>query len=283
MQPDDPRHGTYAGWQRHKVTPGPTCGPCSAAYRRYAKRMKLRLLTTGSNVVPLGEVAHGLLRTYPNNVIERAIGMPAPMLWRLRNGGPATEVLISTRGRILDLADAGLWTTVGIVRRVRALSAIGYSGTAIARDVGMSRQAMAELIRGDVVSVHLSTGDAIAAAYADLAMTPAPRSTPRERAIDTRARNLAAKNGWAPPLAWDNIDDPTEQPKGKRRSRDDKQSLYEVDEMVVERFLEGDYGIRTSFAEKHVIAEQWQEKGRSLRELARLTGWKVDRYSREAS
>jgi hypothetical protein len=56
------------------------------------------------------------------------------------------------------------------------------------------------------VFVRRNVAEAILALYDDLSMTPA------DGPGAWRALSDARKHGWAPPLAWDDIDDPNETP-----------------------------------------------------------------------
>lgn len=40
MTPDDPRHGTSAGYQRHRKDDEPACGPCRAAQAEKTRRFR---------------------------------------------------------------------------------------------------------------------------------------------------------------------------------------------------------------------------------------------------
>ena len=122
--------------------------------------------------------------------------------------------------------------------------------------------------------VYRTSYEKVSKVYDELSMTLPPERTRFERMDVTRTRNRARRLGYAPPLAWDNIDDPNERPKfgNRQKSRD------EVDEAVVERFLSGEVGLRTNIAERREIARRWAAAGRSLAELERLTGWKPERY-----
>jgi len=40
VTPDDPRHGTYAGYQSHRKDRETPCAPCRAANAAYTRRMR---------------------------------------------------------------------------------------------------------------------------------------------------------------------------------------------------------------------------------------------------
>lgn len=101
--------------------------------------------------------------------------------------------------------------STGTIRRIRALRRIGWTLEHIAAGAGFdSLQAIDRIANRHVVTT--ATRDRIAATFERLCMTPGPS----ERAV-----KYATHMGWAPPLAWDDIDDPSERPNlGEERRRD---------------------------------------------------------------
>lgn len=88
----------------------------------------------------------------------------------------------------------------------------------------------------------------------------------RDKIAASRARNYATRAGWAPPLAWDDID------------HDDRPATAVLDDdglddIAIERALTGDRSVRLTKAEKHEAVARWQARGQSLKELERRTGW----------
>lgn len=102
-------------------------------------------------------------------------------------------------------ATAGLTDATGARRRLQALAAIGWSQMEIARRYDGHFVSLASIARGAQSQVGPRLHRLITTAYDDLAMTPGPHN---------RTRLDAARKGWAPPLAWDDIDDPNEIPTG---------------------------------------------------------------------
>lgn len=99
----------------------------------------------------------------------------------------------------------------GTVRRLRALVAIGHTQNSLCQRLGVLPGNGCQIFRGQRTWVTAATAQRVAALYGELAMTPGPSG---------RARNHAALNGWAPPLAWDEdtIDNPSAGPEfGERR------------------------------------------------------------------
>jgi len=90
------------------------------------------------------------------------------------------------------------------VRRLQALCAIGFSFNYQANYLGMKIQNIWNILQRD--SCHPDTIARIAEMYEALAYTrPAPRSQ-QDKAGMTKALNRAKKFGYAPPMAWDDID-----------------------------------------------------------------------------
>lgn len=97
----------------------------------------------------------------------------------------------------------------GTRRRLQALVALGWPQGAIANCMGISRQNLNLLLYSSHATVQQRTHERALAAYRALSMQPGPGK---------HARTVAEKNGWAPPLAWDDdtIDDPAARPVGVR-------------------------------------------------------------------
>ena len=94
---------------------------------------------------------------------------------------------------------------VGSMRRLRALARLGWPLTASAAGAGISHPYARDIAAGRVRRVSRPVADAIAAMFDARSMRPGPM--PR---VATRAK----ANGWAPPMAWDDIDDPAQRPRG---------------------------------------------------------------------
>lgn len=150
MLPDDPRHGTTAGYHAHIGSGAEPCEPCRRAIAGYeAKR------------------AH-----------DRASGRPR------------------------------LIPALGTARRIQALVAIGHTFGDIAREMGVAHDVVRHLALHRT-HVRPTTAHRVDATFQRLCMTPAPDGKSARY-----ARTVARRYGWAPPLAWDDIDDPDATPIG---------------------------------------------------------------------
>lgn len=89
----------------------------------------------------------------------------------------------------------------GAQRRVEALRAIGYTRAQIAQACGLSAGFVTDLSSGIHPTIRKALHDQIDAGYKSLWLKPQ---------FDTfsarRARVYARKAGYAPPMAWDDID-----------------------------------------------------------------------------
>lgn len=97
---------------------------------------------------------------------------------------------------------------LGARRRVEALHAIGYSHTDLIEATGFSKSWFVGLLTGETTRIQRKRDDKIRALYAALCVRP------KYTEAAAKARTHARKQGWAPPMAWDHIDNPTETPQG---------------------------------------------------------------------
>jgi transcriptional regulator with XRE-family HTH domain len=117
---------------------------------------------------------------------------------------------------------------IGTRRRIQALKAMGHSGADIAARLGVTGQAVHKLEHGTAERIFAATALNVARVFEEMCMT-LPTGYHR-----TRIRNAAAAAGYAPPLAWTNIDDPDEVPRDWQRAKDDWiAELYDLDEQHV--------------------------------------------------
>lgn len=150
-----------------------------------------------------------------------------------------------------------------VSRRLQALAAIGYSAAHLARLLDRSPDLVAGWMAGArYPTVERRTLELVSDLYERLCMTPGPSPL---------ARAAARRQGYAPPLAWDDIDDPDEHPAHVGE-------YVAVDPVVVARILSGDWRLRCTPDEKRAVCERWLDAGRPLAELERRTGWRCNRY-----
>lgn len=148
MTPEDPRHGTNAGYLAHRRANEPACEDCRIGRARFER-----------------------FRRY-----DAELGRPRKL------------------------------PSIGARRRVRALQRMGWSLRMIASEAGWnSPEALQYVMRSE--SVNRRSWLRIADVYERLSMQVPPVTS-----ATARAKNRAIRLGYPAPLAWDNIDDPNEQP-----------------------------------------------------------------------
>lgn len=170
--------------------------------------------------------------------------------------------------------DRGRIPALGTARRLQALAWLGWTWKQLERELGSDEMMVRRwaLRTNPGQFVFPDTARRVAELYERLCMTPAPRDTVAQRNAYARAHNRALRNGWMPPLAWDDIDnDPT--PPTVEKAPD------ELDHAVVQRILSGER-IPSTPAEKAEAVRVWVASGRSIRDLEHITGWRATRYYR---
>jgi DNA-binding Xre family transcriptional regulator len=210
-----PAHGTYA---RGNGAPGYRepcyCTPCREVVRRGRKgynvnrqlgrpaivdaapaRKHLQMLArsmtwaqicaaTGCNDDNLRYVADGRRKRIRRSTLEQIL---------------AVQVEQPAPGKYIDIT--------GTRRRVQALRAIGWSAQAIAEKCGSARARIDVISSGEQPTIRHQLAEKIAQTFIELHQTPAPAGC-----SSTVAKKYARLNGWAPPGAWDDIDDPAALP-----------------------------------------------------------------------
>lgn len=159
---------------------------------------------------------------------------------------------------------------LGTQRRIQALMALGWTSTDIAAECGWAhRNYVMRILNGQkgkpTTWVQRKTAEVFAAAYDQLSMQIPPHAPRR-----ARTRAIAARKGYAPPLAWDDIDDPNETPTWGGRDSD-------LDPVIVMRLLEG-RTVKANRAEREEAIRRWVEDGGTKTELCNIHGWAPDRY-----
>lgn len=134
-----------------------------------------------------------------------------------RTGRPAEFVYRNVAEALLavgtaDPAPGAPVDGTGTARRLQALVCLGWSLEALSHRLGWTRSNIQSLIQPTPVRRY--TAEKVKALYDDLWDKMPPQSDRWQRASVTRARNLAHRNGWVSPLAWDDedIDDPYARP-----------------------------------------------------------------------
>lgn len=164
---------------------------------------------------------------------------------------------------------------LGTMRRLQALATLGHTFARMADAMAMTQSGAHALATRPRAYVRATTAAKVDALYDAWSMTLPPADTARQRKAAAYVRGVAAKRGWAPPLAWDDIDTDRRplRPAAPRRSV--------VDDALVLRILGGDWHLAPIATpdERTAVTTSWTRSGRSLNDLERLTGWRANRYT----
>lgn len=239
------QHGTYVAYTIDRCR----CEPCTRAAARYERERELRILDGKAAYVDTAPaLAHikklqaaglGWKRIAHLAGVSNAVVYPILYGRPDRNdGAPRTKARVSTIAAILavplpDLDQLGSRVpvpAVGTRRRLQALACLGWSMTQIADRAGLTdRQPLDKAMHDDVTGA--ATARAIRDVYDQLWDQPPPRATTRGAASAVaRVRNHAKRNGWAPPLAWD--DETIDNPDATPYTDDEARGGVDLDEFM---------------------------------------------------
>ena len=208
-------HGTPTAYKYCKCR----CDTCRRVVARRANLYRADTERNGPRLVDAQPVREHLQQLRDAGMsaaqIVAAIGMARRHYHQIVTG-EYTTVTRTTRDRVLattpttpDPRDGDpLINQRSTLRRIHALHAIGWTASNIAHAANTTQATITNLTCTPRKYVRRSFANAITDAYDQLAWT-----TPPESPWATAARNRAARRGWAPPAAWDDIDhDTTPQP-----------------------------------------------------------------------
>jgi hypothetical protein len=165
----------------------------------------------------------------------------------------------------------------GTTRRLQALHALGWTLGEMAAELGVTGQRVSHLMNGHFPTVFPSTFDSVSALYERLCMTVPIDQDPVKRGeirVHHRTRKRARLRGFAPPLAWDDIDNDDHPHMGPPTAR----GSDEIDDAIVARVLAGER-IATTIAEKQLILARWMATGGTEHALCSRMGWRPGRYT----
>lgn len=160
----------------------------------------------------------------------------------------------------------------GVTRRLQALFALGWTTIDMAERLGVTYARVSHLMRGKYPVLHRSTYAAVAALYDQLSMVTPVDQAPKGRGnvyVHARAARMAAARGYAPPLAWDDIDDPAEIPDTGAEPDPENDPL---DPVVVDRILAGEK-IEVPKERRAEIVNIARARGVSVNRVSVIQGW----------
>lgn len=254
-----PQHGTA-----NRYSYGCRCKPCTKAAVRADAERKLDRLAGRPRSVPAGPVIAHVRALADRGLTSWQIGREGdiePSTVRRLIDGQQKTVWSRTAEKILAVplsvrVSLGDVSSVGAVRRVRALYALGHFNHVIATEAGISRDAVYSLAAGKWPTLKVAADDGIRAAYDRLSMTTGK---------SWKTRLWADKEGWAPPLAWDEdaIDDPDAMPQ-----TDAEAPIVTEGGNVADRWLHGEAVILGPKDRKHVIQHLFEWSTDTPEEIA---------------
>lgn len=256
-----------SGYKTH----GCRCPDCTGACReREAHRSRMIAYGRWQPFVDAEPVRQHLLGLRAAGVgIKRVATLSGLTTFTIRRVSKPTTDRVSRQTANLILAiQAGpavmaggvMVDATGTRRRLRALAAIGWSFSELGRRLDRKQQFISHLAEDGCALVTAATTRRVAELYDQLSGTPAPPSQPA-----TRARRNAEREGWAPPLAWeeDTIDDPAAQPDpGKSKA-------LGADWLLVERALHGE-AVELTQIDRHAAVQEGRRRGVTHTRLALL-------------
>lgn len=158
-----------------------------------------------------GEHARAIMRELNNagytwKQISEMAGITVTGLYLIRDSDRRVQRNTAIAFAMLPRPDLfggeGVLSAVGIHRRIHALQALGWTQRDLCARLGWNPRRLAMVLCRDRIAC--SVARPIADLYEELSSAPGPSA---------KTRDIAAHKGWVPPLAWDDIDDPDEQPK----------------------------------------------------------------------
>lgn len=229
MSPDDPRHGTEAGHEQHIRDAEESCAPCYEAKILASRRRSKRRAMGYRATVPANPARARLMQWRDGGATYSEIadhtGIEESRIWEIINDG-SPRIYARTAAAVMS---AGEWpvTALGVTRRIQALCRRGHSAGRIAEAAGVTVDAILDTRAGPRKFTSRKVRAGVLAAY-DLLADRSPESTPRGI---SRVVNHAERMGWPPPAAWEDVDDPYEQPVLDERPRTSAELLAEWDHL----------------------------------------------------
>lgn len=161
-------------------------------------------------------VNHGRSRTKPDQPATKISTRVAAAILAIPI--PDNPVAVAAAGARID--------STGTVRRLQALVALGYPAAGLGERIGVNVSNMAHTMRATRVTVRRARQ--VADLYEQCSHLPGESK---------RARMRAQRQGWAPPLAWDEdtIDDPAASPASPLDTDDGGDEV--LDEVLLDRLI----------------------------------------------
>lgn len=207
-----PPHGSEARYKGSKYRPACRCRTCITGWSRAGQKRLLGRLEGRPATVPAAPITAHLRRLAAAGMSPTQIAaLSGVNVTTVRDhiAGIFPSLRRTTADKILAVNPGqkpaeGWVSPLGAVRRCRALYTLGHGPRAIAAaHPDLQLRTVEYVIGGRRQFITVALHNAIRDAYRTLSQVSGTSSQAKQR---------AAKEGWAGPLDWDNIDDPREQP-----------------------------------------------------------------------
>lgn len=253
-----PQHGTA-----NRYSYGCRCQPCTKAAVRADAERQLDRLAGNPRLIPSGPAVHHIRALMATGMtfsqISAASGVSAKSIGVLVKGQPSIHARNAEKILAVPLgtrASVGDVPSMGAIRRLRALYALGHPNLMIAQEAVVSRDMVHALVSGKHAKLGVEIDQRVRAAYDRLSM---------QTGRPGRTRRWAERNGWAPPLAWDDdtIDDPRAVPQV-----DAVQPVATEGGNVANRWLMGESVILGRTDRREVLAHLYEWTNDTTAEIA---------------
>lgn len=233
----------------------------AAPVRRHIESLR----AAGIGIDQIAKLA-GISRSHVRDLVYPGRGRPS-----IRRVRPETaRRLLALEAAPANRAARSHIDATGTRRRLQALVAVGWGFGRLAEEL---RRDPSNLKRtASSAAVTAATAAEVSALFDRLWDVHPPAGSRAQRIATEAARAYARSRGWLPPMAWDDIDtDPDPDPKrpdfAVAGPRPEKVEL-DVDEIAVERSLNGDRQISLTYAEKVEVMRRMAQRGVSIRSIA---------------
>ncbi|MFC8272335.1 hypothetical protein ACFUJR_07285 [Streptomyces sp. NPDC057271] len=159
------------------------------------------LRSAGASIPSIAKAAHVSTATLARILYGERGQRPNP---RMR--AESASAILAVRAEMCAIPDGAKVDATGTRRRLQALVAMGWSFTALGPHIGIHNRPLGDMARADRVTA--GSARKVRTAYKRLILL-----TPEQGGVHSQAcalaRRVAAREGWALPGAWDDIDDPS--------------------------------------------------------------------------
>lgn len=198
-------HGTVS-----RYVAGCKCWDCRIGRSKWEAARKKAVAEGKPFSVPARESAERVNAFLKAGFSYKAIGRPVNMDVKTLSNiveNPDTTILRSTQEKILSIRfsqiDPGYIPVIGITRRMRDLTLMGWTGAEISKASGVHPNTFRRVLFMHTDMVHRSVAKALRGAFEELS-----RKTPEDTHWSRTAAKRARARGWERAARYSNIDRP---------------------------------------------------------------------------